>query len=113
MENIRLIAVVFVLLSAGGVSSFVLSKFARKKLTWYMPTFAGLLGIGYLSYLIEYGDLEGFEGLGYVIFIMMLMMFVTGNILANLVIHWQSKVRESKEDVVEEKVVEDIPKETE
>jgi hypothetical protein len=79
------VLVTFLALILGGVGmSLILSRFITKKWLWYVPSLIGIIIILYFAIKIEIETLEGFQELGYLVIILMLIAFTTGNLLTNV-----------------------------
>ncbi len=92
----RLVWLMMGILIGGVVVSILLTKFINIKWIWYIPSFISMIFIIYLAYEIKFGQLEGFNDLGYFLMILMLVAFIMGNILTNVIIHFRRKKKEGQ-----------------
>lgn len=89
MDRVALISLL--LFSGGAGISYLLSRFFSRKWVWYVPSLIGVLVIAYLTYRIETVNMEGFEELGYVLWSLMVIIFIAGNLLTNIIISLRKK----------------------
>ena len=82
----RVALVIFILIIAGAGMSLHLSTCFIKKWVWYVPSAIGVLIIAFFSLKIHFEKMEGFEELGYIVLIFMVVAFMAGNLLANVFI---------------------------
>ncbi len=90
----RIILLLIGLMAGGGLVSVILSKLIKVRWIWYIPTFISLSVIMYLQYKISFSHLEGFLELAYILQIFMLLAFILGNILVNIIMHFRIKKKE-------------------
>lgn len=94
MEKFMMILLVF--FTIGCFASFFLTKLVKsRKWCIHIPEGISVLIIGYLIFKVKFGNLEGFEGLGYLILVFIVGAFFVGNLSANLIFSLMKK-REDK-----------------
>lgn len=92
----RVALTILVLITAGAVTSLLLSRFFRKKWVWYFPSMIGVIFIINYSLKIQFENLEGFVELEYIILIYMVAAVVVGNLLTNVLIVRRRKITKKK-----------------
>lgn len=92
----RVVLTLLVLITAGAVTSLLLSRFFRKKWVWYFPSMIGVIFITNYSFKIQFENLEGFEELGYIILIYMVGAIMVGNLLTNVLIIRRRKITKKR-----------------
>lgn len=99
----RVALIILGLMIAGAVMSLLLSRFFRKKWVWYFPSVIGVLVVTFFSLKIHFENLEGFEELGYIMIMLMVVAVMIGNLLTNvLIVLRRKKKRNSKENTEKE-----------
>ncbi|MGB4588743.1 MAG: hypothetical protein WBI17_05840 [Clostridiaceae bacterium] len=88
---IRLVFFLLLFLFGGLVYSLLISYFTKNRILRYLPTYVLLVTILYLLYLIYFQELEGFQGLGYLILVFAAVAFIFGNVFTNLMINLYRK----------------------
>ena len=100
----RVALTILVLITAGAVTSLLLSRFFRKKWVWYFPSMIGVIFIINYSLKIQLENLEGFEELGYLIINFMVLAVMIGNVFTNVLIARRRKITKKKLEDDEKKL---------
>lgn len=95
----RFVGLMLGLMAVGVVSSILLAKFIKIKWIWYIPSAISGGVVAYLSYKIKFGNLEGFIELGNILMIFMLLAFMIGNIITNIVVHFRRKSKNKVKEI--------------
>jgi len=101
----RIALTILALMIAGAVMSLLLSRVYKKKWVWYLPSVIGVIVVAFLSLKIQFENLEGFEELGYIMIMFMVIAVMIGNLLTNvLIVLRRRKKKRNGEENTEKKV---------